>query len=460
MSQYWVKNTVDKVPFYVFRHESEWADLRQKNKAWGRWADSLGFKALVGQVLCLPSDSGTLAAVVGVLGENETAEQYAKLQQKLPAGIYELMPEGFLQSEASYKQAIFLFCQACYEYTLEGDKPKESKIRFVLPSEIDFHREQIALETIDWVRDLINTPANYMMPPDLFLAAKKLCTEYGAELRAIQDRDLLAAGYEATYRVGQTGAEPPCLLDFTWGDEAHPLVALVGKGVCYDTGGLSLKTTPNMLTMKKDMGGAAHVLGLAKLIMANRLPIRLRVLIPAVENGIGKGAYRPGDVLRYKDGTTVEVTNTDAEGRLVVADGLLAACASQKKPDMLIDFTTLTGAARIAVGMDIAAFFTTESEEIASFMTAGEKLADPVWPLPLYTGYRSALKSHIADLSNTGSSSYGGAIVAALFLQHFVPKGLNWWHFDVSAWTEGTKHGAAVMGLRAMFAWLEKRYGG
>jgi leucyl aminopeptidase len=455
--KYWAKLSDSAVPLYLFQELSELEALCKDNTSWQQWLKSTGFEFSPGQVIGFPSPTGQLAVVVAVGSQTETSFMYLSLYQKIPAGVYQLQRCGCVASEKSYKQAILLFSQAAYDYTLEGDEPKEPKLRFLLPETINFDKERITIEAIDLVRDLINAPANYMQPPDLFLATNRLCKEYGAVLIAIQGRDLLTAGYEAIYRVGQVGSEPPCLLDFSWGDESHPSVTLIGKGVCFDSGGLSLKTANGMLTMKKDMGGAAHVLGLAKIIMANQLPVRLRVLIPAVENGIGKGAYRPGDVLRYQNGTTVEITNTDAEGRLILADAILAAC-SGKKPDLLIDFSTLTGAARVAVGMDIAAFFTTQVDVIADFMNEVSVLADPVWPLPLYSGYKPALKSYIADMVNSTGTPHGAAITAALFLQHFVPPDVNWWHFDVSAWAEGVKPGGAAMGIRAMYAWLEKKF--
>lgn len=457
MSKYWTQRSKNVTPFYLIEESSSLQALCADKPSWQQWVQSTGFKFGPDRVICFPGEQGELAAVVGTAGKGKSSECAVKLLQQVPAGTYQLQQTGSVEAEGDYKQALFLLAQAAYEYTLEGDEPKEPSVRWLLPEGLDLSKEQAALEATDLVRDLINTPANYLMPPDLFLATKKLCADYQADLIAIQGRDLLAEGYEATYRVGQVGGEPPCLLDFSWGDESHPAVTLVGKGVCYDTGGLSLKPTRGMVTMKKDMGGAAHVLGLAKMIMANNLPVRLRAIIPAVENGIGPGAYRPGDVLRYSDGTTVEITNTDAEGRLIVADGLLRACAD-KNPDLLIDFTTLTGAARVAVGMDIAAFFTTQLDQIADFMRATCGLADPVWPLPLQASYKKALKSHIADMANSASSGYGGAITAALFLQHFVPDDVDWWHFDVSGWNDGAKPGGAAMGMRAMYAWLERRY--
>lgn len=453
---YWTESE-SATPVYLLRDAVELDSLCDSRPHWKNWLQSMSFKFDTGKVIAFPGEDGKLQAMVVTISQKPTPNSYVKLLQAFPAGVYELQQQGCVQAEADYKQAILMFTLAGYEYTLTGDDSKEPKVKWRLPAGMDCSREKITVDASDWVRDLVNTPANYLQAPDLFLATKELCDDYQAHLTTIQGQDLLAAGYEGIYRVGQVGTEPPCLLDFSWGDESHPTVTLVGKGVCFDTGGLSLKTANGMVTMKKDMGGAAHVLGLSKMIMANNLPIRLRVLIAAVENGIGKGAMRPSDVLRYSDGTTVEVTNTDAEGRLIVADGILAACAD-KNPDLLIDFTTLTGAARVAVGMDIAAFFTTQADAIAPFMALGEELTDPVWPMPLYADYKSALKSHVADMTNSANTPWGGSITAALFLQHFVPDGQEWWHFDISAWAEGAKPGAAAMGLRAMFAWLERRF--
>ncbi len=455
--KYWADQSQTSVPLYLLQEKNELDALCGGNAVWQQWLEATSFECSPGHVVCLPSQKGGVEVVVAILGKKPSSGLYLRLYQKIPAGVYQLQQSGCVESEDQYKLALLLFAGAGYDYTLEGDEAKEPKLTWTLPAGMDCQKEKIAIEAADLVRDLINTPANHMQPPDLFLATNRLCEQHGAVLTTVQDRDLLAAGFEATYRVGQVGSEPPCMLDFTWGDESHPTVTLVGKGVCFDSGGLNLKPGRGMLTMKKDMGGAAHVLGLAKTIMGNNLPVRLRVLIPAVENGIGKGAYRPGDVLRYSDGTSVEITNTDAEGRLVLADALLAACA-KKNPDLLIDFATLTGAARVAVGMDVAAFFTTEVDQIAPFMAESCGLADPVWPLPLHSGYKTYLKSHIADMANASSTPYGGAITAALFLQHFVPDDVNWWHFDVSGWVGGSKPGGAVLGVRSMYAWLESKF--
>ena len=454
---YWTESE-SATPVYLLQEAGELDALCADRSHWQNWLQSLDFTFSTGSVIRFPGEGGALEAVVAILSKKPTPNSYVKLLQSFPAGVYQLQQQGCVQSESAYKQSLLLLTLAGYEYTLVGDEEKAPKVQWQLPKAVNFSQEQVAVEAADMVRDLVNTPANYLQAPDLFLATKALCDQHQAHLTTIQGQDLLASGYEGIYRVGQVGTEPPCLLDFSWGDESHPTVTLVGKGVCFDTGGLSLKTSRGMETMKKDMGGAAHVLGLAKMIMANNLPIRLRVLIAAVENGIGKGAMRPSDVLRYSDGTTVEVTNTDAEGRLIVADGILAACAD-KNPDLLIDFTTLTGAARVAVGMDISAFFTTQTDAIAPFMELSEELTDLAWPMPLYGDYKSALRSHVADMTNSANTPWGGAITAALFLQHFVPDDQQWWHFDVSAWVEGSKPGAAAMGLRTMFAWLERRFG-
>ena len=453
----WLSDSADFTPVYIVTTPSELGEYLSANPTWKSWLDSTGFDLKAGSISCVPGTSGALAAVLAVADPSTTESLFSNLPSKLPAGIYQLDASGCVATQAEYQEAMFLIAQSAYRYHLDADDA-EPTAQWVIPASIESNTLCLEIDAMCLARDLINTPPNYMQPPDLFLATKELCDSYDASLTTIQGRDLLTAGYEATYRVGQVGTEPPCMLDFTWGEKSHPLVTLIGKGVCFDSGGLCLKSAKGMLTMKKDMGGAAHVLGLAKMIMGNALPIRLRVIIPAVENGTGKGAYRPGDVLRYADGTTVEITNTDAEGRLILADALLAACADEK-PDCLVDFATLTGAARVAVGMDVAAFFTPQEDQIAPFMENTKSFTDPIWPLPLVASYKKGLKSHVADLANAAMNPYGGAITAALYLQHFVPEGVNWWHFDVSGWADAPNPGAAVTGIRSMYAWLLAKYG-
>ena len=300
------------------------------------------------------------------------------------------------------------------------------------------------------------------MPEQLATATQALGQAFGASVDQLIGDELLAQNYPLIHAVGRASAHPPRLLDLRWGDPGHPKITLIGKGVCFDSGGLDLKPSSAMRLMKKDMGGAATALGLARLIMSSGLPVRLRVLVAAVENAVAGNAFRPGDVLRSRRGLTVEIHNTDAEGRLVLCDAL--AEASDERPELMIDFATLTGAARVALGTDMPALFCNDDELANGLLTAAAQEQDPFWRLPLHRPYRDMLDSKIADLANASESSYAGAITAALFLQEFVPTDLPWVHFDLMAWNlktqPGRPEGGEAMGLRALFAWLEQRYGG
>jgi leucyl aminopeptidase len=310
------------------------------------------------------------------------------------------------------------------------------------------------------VRDLINTPAADMQPSHLAAEAEQLAYVQQAGSTVTVGEELLDRGLYAIHAVGRAAHDEPRLIDIRWGDPTNPLVVLVGKGVCFDSGGLDLKPSAAMRTMKKDMGGAAHVLGLAQLVMAERLPVHLRVLIPAVENAVSANAFRPGDVLATYKGITVEVDNTDAEGRLVLCDAL--ALAAEEKPALIIDFATLTGAARTAVGAEIAAMFCNDDAVAEALAAAAQAVDDPVWRMPLHRGYDYLLDSKIADVANASNSPYGGAITAALFLERFVD-GLPWVHFDVMAFNvrprAGRPEGGEAMGIRAVFRYLEERFG-
>ena len=317
------------------------------------------------------------------------------------------------------------------------------------------------IEAVTLVRDLINTPAGDLLPGDLHDAARSLAARFGAQVSCITGDDLVANGYPAIHAVGRASTDPPRLVDLRWGDPAAPRVTLAGKGVCFDTGGLDLKAPSGMRLMKKDMGGAAHALGLAQLAMSAELPVRLRVLVPAVENAVASNAYRPGDVLATRAGITVEVDNTDAEGRIVLCDALTEAASEE--PDVLIDFATLTGAARIALGPDLPALFSNDDDLAGGLARHSEEVRDPLWRLPLHRPYDSLLKSRIADAVNSASTPHAGAITAALFLRRFVPDDIPWAHFDLMAWNSEARPGRPVggeaMALRATWAWLEERYG-
>ena len=316
------------------------------------------------------------------------------------------------------------------------------------------------LEAITLVRDLINTPAEDMMPEQLAAAVLALGQTFNADVTQIIGDDLLRQNYPVIHIVGRASTHAPRLIDLRWGDPTHPKLTLIGKGVCFDSGGLDLKPANGMRLMKKDMGGAAHAIGLAQLIMSTGLPVRLRLLVAAVENAVSGNAFRPGDVVRSRQGISIEIDNTDAEGRLILCDALADAATDQ--PDLMVDFATLTGAARVAVGTEVPAFFTTSDALAQALMDAAVQQHDPIWRLPLHRPYRQMLDSKIADIANSASSPFGGAITAALFLQEFVPDSLHWVHFDLMAWNNrnrpGRPEGGEAMGLRAVFECLQQRY--
>ncbi len=308
-------------------------------------------------------------------------------------------------------------------------------------------------------RDMINTPAADMTPERLADEALAMATARGAEGRQIAGDELLET-YPAIHAVGRAASHGPRLVDFAWGDATHPKVTLVGKGVCFDSGGLDIKPASGMLLMKKDMGGAACVLALARLVMETKLPVRLRVLIPAVENAISGNAMRPGDVLRTRKGLTVEVGNTDAEGRLVLCDALAAADAEH--PDLIVDMATLTGAARVALGPELPAIFGQRATTVEAIVRHGRSVADPLWPMPLWSGYDDEISSKVADLNNVSSQAFAGAIIAALYLRRFVAETADWVHVDLFAWNPkdrpGRPVGAEAQAVRAVFAYLAERY--
>ncbi|WP_031339361.1 leucyl aminopeptidase family protein, partial [Xanthomonas maliensis] len=311
------------------------------------------------------------------------------------------------------------------------------------------------------VRDWVNTPTEDMGPQQLEDAARALAQQHGAQLESIVGADLLAQNFPTIHAVGRASHRPPRLIALRWGQADHPHLVLVGKGVCFDTGGLDLKPADGMRNMKKDMGGAAHALALAGLLMARQLPVRLTLLIPAVENAVGPDAFRPGEVITTRAGVSVEIDNTDAEGRLILCDAL--SYASEQRPDLILDFATLTGAARIALGPDLPALFANDDALAQAWLDAGERSRDPVWRMPLWRPYLRYLNSHVADLANAGSRM-AGAVTAALYLERFVAPGLRWAHLDVYAWNDsdrpGRPAGGEALALRSAYAMLVQRYGG
>jgi leucyl aminopeptidase len=421
------------------------------------WVRSTGWQPKPGATLLLPGNDGSVAAVLLGIGGVEPFWALAALPGKLPSGAYAFAdPAG----EAEDRQRATAWGIGQYAFSRHGS-PRTAPPRVLAwPESVSQAGVLSAVDADRLARDLINTPAGDMGPAELSQAAAALAAASGAEFREIVGDALLAERFPAIHAVGRASERAPRLLELAWGDPGRPRVTLVGKGVCFDTGGLNIKAAQGMRNMKKDMGGAAHVLGLAKMIIDAELPLRLRVLIPAVENSISGNAYRPGDVIPTRAGLTVEIGNTDAEGRIVLADAL--ALADEEAPALLLDFATLTGAARVALGPDLPALFSTDEEFTGALMAAGRAEGDPLWPMPLWAPYAANLDGGIADLVNVTADGFAGAIYGGLFLQRFVTRSRAWAHVDVFAWNPRTRpgraEGAAGQGMRAAFAALAARY--
>ncbi|BAE52911.1 leucyl aminopeptidase family protein [Paramagnetospirillum magneticum] len=426
-----------------------------------QWVEQTGFRAEPGAVCLLPGEGGALGGALAGLPDEADPWAFAHFPSKLPARTWRLaMPLPAAQAG----QAALAWALAAYGFDRYKARKGKDLPRLAWPETADRARVEREVEAISLVRDLINTPAADMGPAELSAAADALAARFGAKCRVIVGDGLLAENYPAIHAVGRAAAQSrrPRLIDLRWGDEAAPKVTLVGKGVCFDTGGLDLKPSSNMKLMKKDMGGAAHVLGLASMIMAAGLKLRLRVLIPAVENSVSGESMRPLDVLATRKGLTVEVGNTDAEGRLILCDAL--AEASAEKPALLIDVATLTGAARSALGTDLPALFSNDDRLAADILEAGEAAGEPLWRLPLHKPYRRMIDSKVADLTNASDSPHAGAITAALFLQEFIEPGTPWAHLDIMAWNgagrPGRPEGGEALALRALFATIARRVDG
>jgi leucyl aminopeptidase len=386
----------------------------------------------------------------------------AKLSSWCMAKLGEILPAGsYRRAHGEPGPALLGWVTGQYRFDRYREPDKEGP-RFLLTREVKAIEPALAESgATALVRDLVNTPAEDMGPADLEAAAEAIAKSHKAALHVTKG-DRLEREYPMIHTVGRAAerARAPRLIEIEWGDPKHPRIAVIGKGVCFDSGGLDLKPSSGMLLMKKDMGGAAHALALARLIMESGLPVRLHLLVPAVENAVSGNAFRPGDVLRSRAGLSVEIGNTDAEGRLILGDALTRA--GEEKAEFVLDFATLTGAARSAVGPDLPALFARRDETAEALLMAGEASDDPCWRLPLWNGYREYLKSDIADINNSHSNGFAGASVAALFLDKFVPEGIDWAHFDTFAWRPAAKpgrpKGGDALGLRASFAMLKGRY--
>ena len=431
-------------------------DLAGPNLA---WMETTGFSAAAGELLLLPDNAGGLEAVLLGLGATPDPFALAALPSKLPQGAYRV-------DDAAPKQvrdmAPMAWAMGCYRYEAYKSKPRETAWpQLVLGQDQDRAHIDRLNRAVYAARHLINTPAADMGPEALEAVFHNLADRYKAELNIVSGDDLLRENYPMIHAVGRAAVEAPRLLDLTWGDAAAPKVTLIGKGVCFDTGGLNLKPGNYMELMKKDMGGAALAIALAEALMDAGANIRLRLMVGAVENAIGPDAFRPGDVLESRKGLRVEIGNTDAEGRLVLADML--AEADSETPDLMVDFATLTGAARVAMGPEVVPFYTHSDTLAASIFEAGQAVHDPMWRMPLWAGYDGWLDSQIADVSHISASPMGGSITAALFLARFVENCTDWMHCDVYAWNMKARAGRPVGGeaqaLRAVLHHIGHRFG-
>jgi leucyl aminopeptidase len=430
--------------------------LKQLGEAERAFARSAAFEPKPGRHLLLATSDGALS---GVLFGLEKSDEPAKDLFR-PGQLATLLPPGsyrFANAPHDARLGALAFALGSYQFA-RYRKADARNVRLVLPDAVDGDDLTRIAEGVTLCRDLINTPSNDLGPAELEDAARSLTKQHGATMRVISG-DELAKGFPLIHAVGMASPRAPRLIDMTWGKDGDPKITLVGKGVCFDTGGLDIKGDAGMLNMKKDMGGAATALALAHMVMSRKLKLKLRVLIPAVENSIAGNSFRPRDIYKSRKGITVEIGNTDAEGRLILADALALAC--EDSPALIVDFATLTGAARVALGPELPPFFSDDDVLADEFSRVGIAENDPAWRLPLWRPYDQMLESKTADMNNVGSSGHGGAITAALFLRRFVSL-KSWLHFDIFAWTASAKpgrpEGAECQTARALYAMLSSRY--
>lgn len=419
------------------------------------WAMANGFAGEAGRTLVLPGAGGAVSGVLFGVGRGEGTLALGALAKALPAGDWH-----FASPPDRPELAALALKLGGYRFTRYGKRPG-SDLRLALPAGADAGHVGRVADGVFLARDLVNTPTNDMGPDALEKAVRELARAHKADVSVVKGDDLLKKNFPMIHAVGRASAQAPRLIDLTWGPKKAPKVTLVGKGVCFDTGGLDIKPASGMLLMKKDMGGAANVLGLASMIMAAGLKVRLRVLIPAVENSIAGNAFRPGDVLTSRKGVTVEIGNTDAEGRLVLADAL--ALADEEAPQVLVDMATLTGAARVALGPDLPPFYTDDEALASELASASVAVEDPLWRMPLWKPYEAKLASKIADMNNVTTDGFAGSITAALFLKRFVEKTPAWVHLDIFAWNPWERPhgpvGGEAQGIRALEKVVSQRFG-
>ncbi|NLA68480.1 MAG: leucyl aminopeptidase family protein [Gammaproteobacteria bacterium] len=416
------------------------------------WRDAHAFEAAPGSCLVLPgADGGAAGGMIGVRDPLDPCA-YAYAARALPAGDW--LPAGGLPADAVRALQLGWGLGSYDFHRYRKRRPVRARLALADP---DAEALDV-LAACTRVRDLVNTPTQDMGPEELEAVARGIAAAHGADFESIVGDALLALNFPAIHAVGRASHRAPRLLVLRWGEAAHPHVAIVGKGVCFDTGGLDLKPADGMRNMKKDMGGAAHAIALAELLMARRLPLRITLLVPAVENAIGPDAFRPGEIISTRTGASVEIDNTDAEGRVILGDAL--AYAGELSPDVLLDFATLTGAARIALGPDLPALFSNDDALAQAWLDAGARVRDPLWRMPLWRPYLRYLTSKVADLANAGSKM-AGSVTAALYLERFVPAGTPWAHLDTYAWNDSDRPcrpaGGEALGLRAAFDMLKAR---
>ena len=419
-----------------------------------RWAQSCGFDGAANSFCLLPDAKGGVARVLAGVRDADDPWALAALPLKLPAGRYAL---GKGPVAVAPQNAAFAWDLGAYQFD-RYRKAKRQAAELQLEASAAVREALETAQAVRLVRDLVNTPTEDLGPAQLAKAVREQAREFGGKFREWVGDELLEDNFPAIHAVGRASTNPPRLLEVKWGKPGDTPLAIVGKGVCFDTGGVDIKTAEGMRLMKKDMGGAAHALALARLVMQRKLPVRLHLLIPAVENAIAGNAYRPGDVIRTRAGKTIEIGNTDAEGRVILCDAL--AYAVEQKPATIIDFATLTGAARVALGPELPVLFCNDEALATRLAAAADALDDPIWRLPLWRGYRRLFDSDVADFNNSGRGGHAGAIVGALFLDYFVPDEIPWAHFDVFSWNDvsrpGRPQGGEAQGLRATYEALAR----
>lgn len=436
--------------------QGDQSQLNKLSEAQKNWLAASKFDGKAGELVAVPATSGDIDQYVFGMGERGKSHPMITglAAAQLNEGEFDLAGD-FVNPDI----AALGFRLGAYQFT--QFKKSDQYVSLGKAEGADAAEVALMAEAAELARDLINRPANDLGPENYETAIREFAKKHGASVRSIVGDDLLTQNYPMIHAVGRASAQAPRLLDFTWGQEGAPKVTLVGKGVIFDSGGLDIKPAAGMLIMKKDMGGSANVLGLAHSIMRAKLPVRLRVLIPVVENAISGNAFRPGDILPSRNGMTVEIGNTDAEGRLVLADAL--ALADEESPEIIIDMATLTGAARVAVGTELAALFSNDDTFANEIMAEGIPASDPLWRLPLWDNYDENLVSPIADVNHISAGGFGGAITAALFLRRFVKNAKSWSHMDMMAWAEkprpGRPLGGTEQGQRAAYMALKKRFG-